>query len=53
MKLKNVKLTFTGGEGGGRCWKGDVKNMLLDTTKIKIHRMETQTQQRTSHKRRY
>jgi len=34
MKLKNVKLVFTGGEGG-RGWKGDVKNMLLDITKLK------------------
>ena len=30
MKLKNVKLKFTGGVDGGRGWKGDVKNMLLD-----------------------
>ena len=33
MKLKNVKLT--GGVDGGRGWKGDVKNMLLDISKIK------------------
>jgi UDP-glucose 4-epimerase len=35
MKLKNVKLIFTGGVEGGRGWKGDVKNMLLDITKLK------------------
>jgi len=35
MKLENVKLIFTGGVEGGRGWKGDVKNMLLDITKLK------------------
>jgi len=35
MKLKNVRLNFTGGVEGGRGWVGDVKNMLLDTTKLK------------------
>jgi UDP-glucose 4-epimerase len=35
MKLKNVKLTLTGGVDGGRGWKGDVKNMLLDISKLK------------------
>jgi UDP-glucose 4-epimerase len=35
MKLKNVKLKFTGGVDGGRGWKGDVKNMLLNMGKIK------------------
>jgi len=35
MRLKNVKLIFTGGVEGGRGWKGDVKNMLLDITKLK------------------
>ncbi len=35
MKLKNVKLTYTGGVDGGRGWKGDVKNMLLNINKIK------------------
>jgi UDP-glucose 4-epimerase len=35
MKLKNVKLKFTGGVDGVRGWKGDVKNMLLDISKIK------------------
>jgi len=35
MKLKNVKLKFAGGVDGGRGWKGDVKNMLLDISKLK------------------
>jgi len=35
MKLKNVKLIYTGGVDGGRGWKGDVKKMLLGITKIK------------------
>jgi UDP-glucose 4-epimerase len=35
MKLNNVKLTFTGEVDGGRGWKGDVKNMLLDMSKLK------------------
>jgi UDP-glucose 4-epimerase len=35
MKLKNVKLKFTGGVDGGRGWIGDVKNMLLDISKLK------------------
>ena len=35
MKLKNVKLKFTGGVDGGRGWIGDVKNMLLDINKLK------------------
>jgi UDP-glucose 4-epimerase len=35
MKLKNVKLTLTGGVDGGRGWEGDVKNMLLDINKLK------------------
>lgn len=35
MKLKNVKLKLTGGVNGGRGWKGDVKNMLLDISKLK------------------
>jgi UDP-glucose 4-epimerase len=34
MKLKKVKLKLTGGVDGGRGWKGDVKNMLLDVRKI-------------------
>jgi len=35
MGFKNVKLKFTGGVNGGRGWKGDVKNMLLDIGKLK------------------
>jgi len=35
MGLRDVKFTFTGGLDGGRGWKGDVKNMLLDTTKLR------------------
>jgi UDP-glucose 4-epimerase len=35
MRLKNVQFKFTGGVDGGRGWKGDVKNMLLDISKIK------------------
>ena len=35
-KLKNVKLIYTGGVDGGRGWKGDVKNMLLDISKLKF-----------------
>jgi len=35
MKLRNVKLTYTGGVDGGRGWTGDVKNMLLDINKLK------------------
>jgi len=35
MKPKNVKLKLTRGVDGGRGWKGDVKNMQLDISKIK------------------
>jgi UDP-glucose 4-epimerase len=35
MGLKNVRFTYTGGVDGGRGWKGDVKNMLLDISKLK------------------
>ena len=35
MGLQNVKFKFTGGVDGGRGWKGNVKNMLLDTSKLK------------------
>jgi len=35
MKLKNVQFNFTGGIDGGRGWIGDVKNMLLDTKRLK------------------
>jgi len=37
MGLKNVEFKFTGGVDGGRGWKGDVKNMLIDTSKLKSH----------------
>jgi len=35
MGLKNVKFKPTGGVNGGRGWIGDVKNMLLDISKLK------------------
>ncbi|MDI6904154.1 MAG: NAD-dependent epimerase/dehydratase family protein [Candidatus Bathyarchaeia archaeon] len=35
MGLKNVKFRFTGGVNGGRGWKGDIKKMLLDISKLK------------------
>lgn len=35
MRLKNVKLRYTGGVDGGRGWVGDVKSMLLDVKKMK------------------
>jgi UDP-glucose 4-epimerase len=35
MKLQNVELTYSGGVYGGRGWIGDVKNMLLDISKLK------------------
>jgi len=35
LKLKNTKIIYTGGVEGGRGWKGDVKTMVLDTTKLK------------------
>ena len=35
MEFQNVKFKFTGGVDGGRGWKGDVKNMLLDIGKLK------------------
>lgn len=35
MGLKDVKVIYTGGVEGGRGWKGDVKEMLLDISKIK------------------
>jgi UDP-glucose 4-epimerase len=34
MKLNNIKFHCTGGVDGGRGWKGDVKNMLLDISRI-------------------
>lgn len=35
LDLKRTTLKFTGGVDGGRGWVGDVKNMLLDTTRLK------------------
>jgi len=35
MNMNDVQFSFTGGVEGGRGWVGDVKNMLLDTTKLK------------------
>jgi len=35
MSLSNVELTYTGGVDGGRGWKGDIKNMHLDISKLK------------------
>jgi UDP-glucose 4-epimerase len=34
MGLENVKYQFTGGVNGGRGWVGDVKDMLLETSKL-------------------
>ena len=35
MKLGGVKIKLTGGVEGGRGWIGDVKNMMLDISKLK------------------
>ncbi|MFQ5941176.1 MAG: NAD-dependent epimerase/dehydratase family protein [Nitrososphaerales archaeon] len=35
MGLSEVNIMYTGGVEGGRGWKGDVKNMLLDISKLK------------------
>lgn len=35
MGLTDVHFHFTGGVDGGRGWVGDVKNMLLDVTKLR------------------
>lgn len=35
MGLNNIEFKFTGGVDGGRGWVGDVRDMLLDTTKVK------------------
>lgn len=35
LGLRDVKIRFTGGIDGGRGWKGDVKNMLLDVSKLR------------------
>jgi UDP-glucose 4-epimerase len=34
MGLQNVNFRFTGGIDGGRGWRGDVKTMLISTTKL-------------------
>ncbi len=34
MGLEDVEYTWTGGAGGGRGWKGDVKTMLLSIDKL-------------------
>lgn len=34
LSLSDVKVRFTGGIDGGRGWKGDAKEMLLDNTKL-------------------
>jgi UDP-glucose 4-epimerase len=35
LDLDDVAFTFTGGVNGGRGWRGDVKNMLLDVRRLK------------------
>ena len=35
MGLDGVEFRFTGGVDGGRGWIGDIKNMLLETSRIK------------------
>ena len=35
MRLQNVEFKFTGSVDGGKGWKGNVKNMLLHTSKLK------------------
>jgi len=35
MNLNDVQFRFASGVDGGTGWIGDVKNMLLDTTKLK------------------
>jgi UDP-glucose 4-epimerase len=35
MGLTDVKFKYTGGVDGGRGWKGDVKNMMLDVGSLK------------------
>jgi len=42
LKLKDVDYQFTGGIDGGRGWKGDVKKMRLDITKLKSHGWDPQ-----------
>ncbi|MBS7635050.1 GDP-mannose 4,6-dehydratase [Candidatus Bathyarchaeota archaeon] len=36
MGLSDIEIEYTGGVDGGRGWKGDVKEMLLDISKIKM-----------------
>ncbi|MBS7654268.1 GDP-mannose 4,6-dehydratase [Candidatus Bathyarchaeota archaeon] len=36
MDLSDVEIKYTGGVDGGRGWRGDVKEMLLDISKIKM-----------------
>jgi len=35
LDLPNTTKKFTGGVDGGRGWVGDVKNMFLNTSKIR------------------
>jgi len=35
LGVENVRLRYQGGVDGGRGWVGDVKNMLLETRKVK------------------
>ncbi|MEM2127531.1 MAG: hypothetical protein QXH67_04830, partial [Candidatus Bathyarchaeia archaeon] len=35
LGLEGVRLRVTGGVDGGRGWIGDVKNMLLDVSRLK------------------
>jgi len=35
MGIKETRFRMTGGAEGGRGWIGDIKNMLLDITKLK------------------
>jgi hypothetical protein len=52
MKSNNIeKVLIISGVDGGRGWKRDVKNMLLDIAKLKKRGMETRTQHQTSHTR--
>ena len=49
MGLENVKLKFTGGVDSGKGWKGGVKNMLLDITKLKSLGWKPKHNSQTSH----
>ncbi len=35
MNLKKTKINYAGGADGGRGWKGDVKDMMLDIEKLR------------------